>query len=58
MTGAEVIAALELANTLAKFAEAQLQKAKERGELTPEEEAKADTIRAEIYARPYWKKKD
>ena len=58
MTPDEAILALQTVNLLLGLAERTLAQARERGELTPEQEAAADAQRAKVFARPEWKRND
>ena len=57
MTGPEILAAMEAASLLIDVIDKAAQRAKERGEFTPEQESAFDAKRAEIMSRPHWQKR-
>lgn len=57
MTGAEVVAAIGLVRVVVGAINEAVDSLRERGELTPELEAKIDTELSETFARKHWQKR-
>jgi hypothetical protein len=58
MTGAEILAILTGIQATMALIQAEVARAKERGEWTPEQEAAFDSKLKEMESQPYWQRTD